>query len=264
MELNKIYCESNIDTMSRMPDNFVDLTVTSPPYDNLRDYNGYSFPFENIAKELYRVTKQGGVLVWVVNDETINGSETLTSAKQKIFFREHCGFNIHDTMIWEKPGATNPSTTRYHQVFEYMFVLSKGPPKTFNGLKDRKNKWARRFGKGTVRSADGQMNHTKKDKLEATEFGLRNNVWYMNTACQENVCGKNEHPAPFSEELARDHILSWSKEGELVYDPFMGSGTTAKMALMLSRNFIGSELSKQYIDISEKRIAPIKSQQKLF
>jgi len=167
-------------------------------------------------------------------------------------------------MIWEKPGASNPSTTRYHQVFEYMFILSKGSPKTFNGLKDRKNKWTRRFGKGTVRSANGEMNHTKKDKLQATEAGLRNNVWYMNTASQENVCGKNLHPAPFSEELARDHILTWSNENDFVYDPFMGSGTTAKMALMLSRNFIGSELSKQYIDIAEKRIEPIKHQGKLF
>ena len=101
MELNKIYNEDCLVTMSRMPDNFIDLTVTSPPYDGLRDYNGYSFPFEDIAKELFRTTKEGGIVVWIVNDATINGSETLTSFKQAIYFNE-VGFNVHDTMIWRR------------------------------------------------------------------------------------------------------------------------------------------------------------------
>ena len=140
MEVNKIYCENCLDTMYQMPDGFVDLTVTSPPYDNLRTYNGYSFDFESIAKELYRITKQGGVVVWVVGDATVKGSETGTSFKQSLFFVD-CGFNLHDTMIYSKTGMKNPSNTRYHQTFEYMFIFSKNKPSTFNPIKDRKNKY---------------------------------------------------------------------------------------------------------------------------
>ena len=140
MEINKIYCESNLETMAKMPDNFVDLVVTSPPYDGLRKYNGFSFPFEDIAKELYRVTKQGGVVVWVVGDATIKGSESGTSFRQALYFKE-CGFNLFDTMIYAKPprGAVGNNKT-YWQTFEYMFILSKGTPKTINLICDRKNK----------------------------------------------------------------------------------------------------------------------------
>jgi DNA modification methylase len=256
IEINKIYCESNLDTMKRMPDNFIDLTVTSPPYDNLRDYKGYSFDFEAIAKELYRVTKQGGVVVWVVGDATINGSESGTSFKQALYFKE-IGFNLHDTMIWEKPGCSNPSQNRYHQVFEYMFILSKDTPKTTNLIQDRQNKWRQRFGKGTVRDKNGNMQNTKTDKIQYDEYGSRNNVWYMKTASQENVCVSLEHPAVFPERLAYDHIISWSNEGDLVYDPFMGSGTTAKAAIASGRNYIGSEISEEYCQIIKKRLHPL-------
>lgn len=249
-----LFCGASEKVLPLIPANSIDLTVTSPPYDNLRTYKGFTFDFETIAKELYRVTKDGGVVVWVVNDATVDGSETLTSCKQKIFFREQCGFNIHDTMIWEKPGASNPSTNRYHQIFEYMIVLSKGQPKTFNGLKDRKNKWTQRFGKGTVRGANGEMNHSKQDRITYAENGLRNNIWYMKTASQENVCGENKHPAPFSEELANDHILSWSNKSDIVLDCFNGSGTTMKAAKLLKRNSIGIEIAKEYCELTVRRI----------
>ena len=160
MELNKIYNEDCLDTMAKMPDNFINLTVTSPPYDNLRQYNGYSFDFESIAKELFRVTKQGGVVVWIVGDETVKGSETGTSFKQALFFKE-IGFNLHDTMIYQKHNFSNPSSNRYHQIFEYMFVFSKGKPKTFNPIKDRKNIEAGKigcWGKNTVRQSDDAIN----------------------------------------------------------------------------------------------------------
>jgi site-specific DNA-methyltransferase (adenine-specific) len=249
-----LFCGDSAKVLTLLPENSIDLTVTSPPYDNMRTYKGFTFDFETIAKELYRVTKEGGVVVWIVNDATIDGSETLTSAKQKIFFREGCGWLIHDTMIWEKPGASNPSQNRYHQIFEYMIVLSKGQPKTFNGLKDRKNKWLQRFGKGTVRTAAGNMEHTKQDRIIYGETGLRNNVWYLKTASQENVCAENEHPAPFSEELALDHIKSWSNEGDTVLDCFSGSGTTLKAAKLLKRNSIGIEIAKEYCELTVRRI----------
>jgi site-specific DNA-methyltransferase (adenine-specific) len=244
--------------MSRMPDKFVDLTVTSPPYDGLRTYKGYEFDFEAIAKELYRVTKDGGVVVWVVGDETINGSETGTSFRQALYFKDVCGFNLHDTMIYLKTGFNNPATGRYHQVFEYMFVFSNGKPAMFNPIKDRENAYLKRGGR-SIRQKDGK---TKKgfggQFLE--QFGQRYNVWMI------NHYGKSgeQHPATFPEKLAVDHILSWSNEGDLVYDPMIGSGTTAKAALMANRQYIGSEISKEYVDIAEKRISLYTQQLRMF
>jgi len=260
MILNKIYCESNLDTMARMPDNFVDLVVTSPPYDNLRTYNGYTFPFENIAQELFRVTKQGGVVVWVVADATINGSETGTSFKQALYLKK-CGFNLHDTMIWNKRkfSAVGALITRYAPVFEYMFILTKGKIKTFNPIKDRKNITAGAKVTGNIRQANGEMKQKSTIGKITSEYGQRFNIWEQ---CPQQ--GKNEHPAPFPEQLATDHIISWSNENDLVYDPFMGSGTTAKMALINNRKFIGSEISQEYVDIANKRIEIYLNKQTLF
>jgi len=263
MELNKIYNENCLDTMLRMPDNFIDLTVTSPPYDNLRTYNGYSFDFESIAKGLYRVTKEGGVLVWVVSDATIEGSETGTSFKQALYFKE-LGFNLHDTMIYAKQNPIPLTHSRYEQQFEYMFVLSKGKPKTFNGLKE-KSKYGgemasrtRSFYKTNTENEPTLQN--KRDVI--SDEKLRYNIWYYIVGSTQT--GTIKHPATFPEQLANDHIISWSNENELIYDPFIGSGTTAKMALLNNRNYIGSEISKEYCEIAEKRIAPYLAQTSLF
>jgi len=253
-ELNKCYNESNLVTMAKMPDNFIHLTVTSPPYDGLRTYNGYSFQFEDIAKELFRVTKNGGVVVWVVGDSTIEGSESGTSFKQALFFKE-CGFNLHDTMIYQKANFSNPSVSRYHQIFEYMFVFVKGKIKTFNPLVDRKNITLNgSVGRNTQRQKDGSFKELKRKTN--SEYGMRYNIWRMKTAGQENMGKSLPHPAMFPEQLANDHILSWSNEGDLVYDCFMGSGTVAKMAIIHKRKWIGSEISKEYCDIIEQRIKP--------
>lgn len=253
MEINKIYCENCLDTMARMPDNFLDLTVTSPPYDNLRTYNGYEFDFESIAKELYRTTKEGGVVVWVVGDATIKGSETGTSFKQALYFKE-IGFNLHDTMIYTKNGFSSPSSNRYHQTFEYMFVFSKGRPKTFNAIRDKKN--TQSISRGTTkRKQDGTTE--KRPIIIQDEFGQRYNVWKYETGYMKTTTDKYafDHPAMFPEKLAEDHIISWSNEGDTVYDPFMGSGTTAKMSLKNKRNYIGSEISEEYVKIAEERIS---------
>jgi len=246
MEINKIYNENCLDTMARMPDGFVDLTVTSPPYDNLRDYNGYSFPFEEIAKELFRVTKNGGVVVWIVGDATIKGSESGTSFRQALFFKE-IGFNLHDTMIWIKDGGGAVGSNKcYTQNFEYMFVFSKGKISNYNLISDKPN-----ASFGVNKSGVGRRKATGEHKVEqrkpSKEFSRRNNWWYIPTE-------RGTHPAVFPEKLANDHIISWSNEGDLVYDPFMGSGTTAKMAKINKRNYIGSEISKEYCEIAKKRI----------
>ena len=255
MKTNYLYNENCFDTMARMEDNFIDLTVTSPPYDDLRTYNGYSFDFESIAKELYRVTKQGGVVVWNVNDATKNGSETLTSFRQVLYFKE-IGFNV-ETMIWQKTGnGCLGSNKFYGQNFEYMFILTKGIPKTTNLICDRENK----VKSGSVK-VNGGLDKTGKGKdriVERKPFGKRNNIWRFDT--QKN----SEHPAPFPEQLANDHIISWSNEGDLVYDCFMGSGTTAKMAIINKRKWIGSEMSSEYCDIVHERLNQHTNQQKLF
>ena len=253
MKINKIYNENCIETMARMPDGFVDLVVTSPPYDGLRTYNGYSFPFEGIAKELFRITKYNGVVVWVVGDATVNGSETGTSFKQALFFKE-CGFNLHDTMIYQKNSYPFPPSNRYYQQFEYMFILSKKAPKTFNGIR-QETKWRKKTSElSTTRNADGNTVAMKYEKGKRDR--LKDNVWLFNTGYMRSSKDKIafQHSATFPEQLANDHIISWSNERDLVYDPFMGSGTTAKMAMLNKRNYIGSEISKEYCDIAEKRI----------
>lgn len=251
VELNKVYNEDCLDTMARMPDNFVDLTVTSPPYDNLRDYKGYEFDFESIAKELYRVTKEGGVVVWVVADATIKGSETGTSFKQAIFFKE-IGFKLHDTMIYLKNQMAFPDTIRYYNAFEYMFIFVKGKIKTFNPIKDRRNISAGRVVQGSERLKDGSFRKNRPCAGNITkEFGVRWNYWLM---YNQKRGVETQHPAIFPEQLAKDHILSWSNPRDLVYDPMMGSGTVAKMAILTGRNWIGSEVASEYCDIINERI----------
>jgi len=232
--------------MARMPDNFIDLTVTSPPYDNLRTYNGYSFDFESIAKELYRVTKKGGVVVWIIGDATIKGSETGTSFKQALFFKE-CGFNLHDTMIWSKPNAMPTQHTRYQQGFEFMFVFTKGKLKKFNPIKTESKCKGVRVKKHRAKT-DGH-NYNQEGYYTVSDKKMIDNVWSI-----ANVKNKTQHKAIFPEQLANDHIISWSDEKDLIYDPFMGSGTTAKMAIINNRSWIGSEISKEYCDIIHERL----------
>ena len=242
-----------VECMRQIEDNTIDLTVTSPPYDDLRKYNGYSFDFENTAKELYRVTKDGGVVVWVVADKTKNGSETGTSFKQALFFKD-IGFNLHDTMIYmsDKPPLTH---NRYEQKFEYMFVFSKGKPKTFNPIMEEckyagSDKKARTF-----RHTGDELQETHiKNKVNKEK--IKGNVWYFSTGYNKSTKDiiAFKHPAIFPEQLANDHIISWSNEGDTVLDIFSGSGTTAKMAKLNNRNYIGFEISKEYCDIAEERL----------
>ena len=266
LELNKIYNMDCVQGMKLLDDCSVDLTVTSPPYDNLRTYNGnieqWSFEkFQAIAKELYRVTKQGGVVVWIVGDATINGSETGTSFRQALYFKE-IGFNLHDTMIYAKNNvyAHDPRNKRYKQCFEYMFVFSKGKPSTYNEIKDKPNKHAGKTLSGTKgRNKDGVKRDLKP--IVIGDFQGRFNIWESTTGgsvSSDKIAFK--HPAIFPEKLAEDHIISWSNEGDIVLDPFLGSGTTAKMALLHNRNFIGFEISEEYCEIAEQRISQIKHQ----
>lgn len=249
-----------LELMKDIPDGCVDLTVTSPPYDNLRTYNGnidqWSFEkFQEIAKELFRVTAGGGVVVWIVADATVNGSETGSSFKQALWFKE-CGFNIHDTMIWAKPSFTAVGTLkhRYASTFEYMFVFSKGQPKAFNPIKDRKNIGAGRKKHGSIRQKDGSTKPVSSIGKLYGEYGQRFNVWQMPPETSNTkIC----HPAQFPEALAHDHIISWSNPCDTVFDPFMGSGTTGVACINTGRKFIGMELDAGYFEIAQKRIGGV-------
>lgn len=243
-----LYCGDCAKVMAEhIPDTSIDLTVTSPPYDNLRTYNGYTFDFEAIAAQLWRVTKPGGVVVWVVGDATINGSETLNSMRQAIHF-QGLGFNV-ETMIYEVSGTgAKGSNDYYWQAFEFMFVLTKGKPKTSNRIADVKNKTIGLLRGGRYRSGgNGEKPHL------TNEFGVRSNIWRYQVGFADNS-DKTNHPAPFPEALARDHILSWSNPGDVVLDPMMGSGTTGKMAVVTERRFIGIDISAEYVELARERI----------
>lgn len=253
MKLNKIYNEDCVEGMKKLENEVIDLTVTSPPYDKLRKYNGYSFDFESTAKELYRVTKKGGVVVWVVNDSTVKGSESGNSFRQALYFKE-VGFNLHDTMIFAKNNPTPLTHNRYEQQFEYVFILSKGKPKTFNGLK-RLNKLYNKGSSGTFRHDGDNLTKRHSDKKIKKE-SLKYNIWYYNVGNNSTTKSKvnHKHPAMFPKELAIDHILSWSNENDIVLDPFIGSGTVGLASVELKRKYLGFEISSEYCEMARNRI----------
>ena len=251
-----LYHGDNVQTMREaIPDASIDLVVTSPPYDNLRTYGGHTWDFEGLAAELWRVIKPGGVVVWVVADATVDGSETGTSFRQALHFKE-LGFRLLDTMVWNKPpsGACGSSLC-YAQSAEWMFILTKGKPKAVNRLKDRLNVTAGRTRAHPMHGrsnkyAPGALKNARETTTEL--FGYRTNVW--ETAIGLGAGDQTDHPAPFPESLARDHILSWSNEGDTVLDPFSGSGTTIKMARLMGRKGIGIEIHQEYCDIAVERL----------
>lgn len=257
--LNKFVTQNCIEVLSDIEKECIDLVITSPPYDDLRNYTGdsvWNFDiFKKVAKRLYRVMKPGGVVVWVVGDKVEKGSKSLTSFRQALYFQE-LGFKIYDVIIYEKTGTAPPHKNRYFNSFEYMFVLSKGLPKTVNLLRDKKNNWAgvRTYSDVTRREKDGTL--TNKGQKTVSEFGVRTNIWkYVNGkgfATQDDIA--YEHPAIFPEKLVEDHIISWSNEGDIVLDPFGGSGTTIKKAIELNRQWIYIEISPEYSRIAQERI----------
>lgn len=244
----RVLCGDCAKELQNIKQNSVDLVVTSPPYDNLREYHS-SFDIDAITKELMRVLKDGGVIVWVVGDATVDGSETGTSFRHALKFMD-AGFNLHDTMIYEKNSSTYPAnakSNRYTQIFEYMFVFSKGKPKTHNLICDKLNLWG------------GYKDFSGKLKKPVPDFSPRTNIW----KCVTSFNDKTKHPAPFPEQLALDHIRTWSNENDVVLDPFMGSGTTGKMAILSNRDFIGIDISREYCEMATKRIEKY-NEKKLF
>lgn len=238
-----------------MPDDFVDMTITSPPYDDLRDYNGYHFPVEDIAAGLFAKTKPGGVVIWVVGDRTVNGSESLSSFSHAFEFNK-AGFRVHDTMIYAKKNPI-PSDCgkRYRQCFEYMFCFSKGQPKTFNPITEPTKSAGQKITAFRITSG-GRGNVPDEDVgREIKSVRKLSNIFFYNvgtSSSKDKIAF--EHPAIFPEQLVEDQIVTWTAEGDIVYDCFMGSGTTAKVAQLKNRLWLGSEISAEYVEIAQKRI----------
>jgi len=247
----------------KLPPNSIDLTITSPPYDKQRTYKGYTFDFETIAKGLYRATKPGGVVVWVVGDASYNGSETGTSFRQALYFKDECGFRLHDTMIFHKsPPPQNQM--RYEQYFEYMFVLSKGKPKTFNPITEVKKYDMRKKGENWKhRTREGKRGRYSP-RFSDNPFKVKGNVWYFKISggliTKDKIA--HEHPAIFPEQLAHDHIISWSNVGDVVLDPMCGSGTVCKQAELLKRKWLGFDIAKEYIEITRHRILAVRKEER--
>lgn len=243
-----------LEEMKSIPSGSVDMILTSPPYDDLRKYNGsllWSVSiWESIILELYRVTKDGGIVVWVCQDKCVNGGESMTSFKQALHFGS-VGFKLYDTMIWNKPSPQAPTESRYYDVFEYMFIFSKGKPKTLNLLCDRKNKSFGSVSSKETRSCREDRKMTG-EKRTVAEYSRRFNVWEISRGRN-----KTSHPAVFPQQLANDHVLSWSNKGDVVLDPFMGSGTTGIACKELERSFIGIEKDNEYFNMSKNRIGTL-------
>lgn len=251
IKLNSVYHADCVELMKRMQENYIDLTVTSPPYDNLRDYQGFNFEFPLIAKELYRVTKQGGIVVWVVGDKITKGNRSLTSFRQALYFQD-VGFNVHDVMIYRKKNTPFMRSNAYTNCYEFMFVFSKGAPNIFNPLKTK-----------TARQGLEMLPFNKKsDGVNKKSLGelkpekTLTNVWEYAVGLHGSTSDKIafKHPAVFPEKLAEDHILTWTNQGDLVFDPMVGSGTTAKMALKNSRNYIVCDISADYVELTKQRL----------
>ncbi|MDW7641822.1 MAG: site-specific DNA-methyltransferase [Nitrosarchaeum sp.] len=270
MKANQIYNQNCIEGMNAMNAESVDLCITSPPYDDLRTYNDSSKwdfnVFQDVAQALTRVLKPGGVIMWNVGDSTINGSETGSSFRQALYFMESCGLKLHDTMIYEKTGSaycSGPKSVRYTQIFEYCFILSKGKPKTINLIQDKPNKWAgiTSWGNAKTRKKDGDMHDPGRKSNPIREFGVRTNIWRIKNSGGFGQSSKEsyKHPATMPEELAQDHIITWSNPGDLVIDPFMGSGTTAAMAIQTERNYIGFEIDDEYYKLCQSRLTKLKT-----
>lgn len=251
LPLNEIICGDAVEVMKALPPDSIDLVVTSPPYDELRDYKSYEFNFEGIARGLFRVIKRGGILVWVVGDKINNGDRSLTSFRQALFFQS-VGFNAHDVMIYKKKNTPFMRSNAYTNCYEFMFVFSKGSPKTFNPLKTK----TARQGQEMLpfnKKADGI---NKKTLGELKSEKTLTNIWEYAVGLHGSTSDKIafQHTAIFPEKLAEDHILSWTKTGDVVFDPMCGSGTTCKMAAINKRHYIGCDISKEYVELTKKRL----------
>lgn len=254
MPENRIILTECVKGMKSVPDDIIPLTVTSPPYEGLRTYDGLAdWNFMDVAKELYRITMPGGVVVWVVQEQIVNGSESGESSRQRLAFA-NIGFRLHHTMVLGKLGGHQHSKGRYGGALEYAFILSKGKPRYFCPFRDKKNKEAGREKIFSNRRIDGTFPAKKKARVHP--YGFRSPIWFYATG-KHHTANEDyafDHPALMPQQMAEDFILSWSKVGDLVFNPFAGAGTVLKMALLNHRRYLGFEINPKYVEIARRRL----------
>lgn len=260
-QMNRIHLDDCVGGMRGLPDGCIPLTVTSPPYDNLRQYGNHPFDFEAVARELWRVTAPGGVVVWVVQDEIVDGSETGTTCRQQLFFQT-LGFRVHNRIVMVNPGSRWPGKIRYGVALELAIVLSKGAPRTVRLLRDSPNKHAGRLKTFVRRNWKGDTEQTGPKAYPVGTWGVRGNVWVYSRGFNQSSKDKRDfdHPALMPEEMAEDLIVSFSKPGELVFDPFTGAGTTAKMAFLNNRRYLGYEVHEPYYRRALERLTDARAE----
>jgi site-specific DNA-methyltransferase (adenine-specific) len=253
--INQILCCDCVAGMKKLPDGSISFTLTSPPYDGLRKYGGHTFDFEAVAKELYRITMSGGTVVWIVQDQVVNGGETGTSFEQVLYFKS-IGFRLHSTMLMVINCGKLPHRTRYVPLHHYAFVLSKERPRYVNLIRDRHNLTKAKRREWYARRENGEVVSGRQSPRDTPPVSEGGNVWHYNVGYNQTTKDKDAftHPALMPEEMAEDHIVSWSRPGDLVFDPFCGAGTTCKMALLNNRRYLGMEIHKPYQELAIRRV----------
>jgi site-specific DNA-methyltransferase (adenine-specific) len=251
--VNQILQTDCVQGMQQLPDCCIPLTVTSPPYDHFRAYGGHRFDFEAVAKELWRITMKGGIVVWVVQDQVVKGSFTGTKHRQAIYFQE-LGFGIHNELTMVTLNSRIPQKVRYTPTSHTAFVLAKGHPRAVNLLRDKPNKQAGMYKPTWSRRTREGNRETGSYGKEVARFGLRSDVWVYLVGNNVTTTDGTKHPALMPEEMAEDLIVSWSRPGDLVFDPFAGAGTTCKMAMLNHRHYLGMEIHEPYVHVAKARL----------
>ncbi|MBR1921447.1 MAG: site-specific DNA-methyltransferase [Kiritimatiellae bacterium] len=252
---NKIICGDSAAVMEKFPDNSIDMVVTSPPYDSIRDYKGFSADLSKIGRETFRVLKEGGIAVVVIQDQTKNYGKTLTSFRLAIDWCDNAGFKLFECLIYKKLGAEGAWWNKRFRVdHEYMMVFLKGDrPAYFN--KDPLKIPSKHGGKvmtgGGTRLTSGIRIATRA--IHINPMKCRGTVWAYETAGDGSRL-KHQHPATYPDRLPYDFIQCFCPEKGIVLDPFMGSGTTALAAKSLKRFYVGIDISQEYVDLAERRV----------
>jgi site-specific DNA-methyltransferase (adenine-specific) len=265
VELNKVYQQDCIVGMRKIPDGAIDLVVTSPPYDNLRDYNGYSVDLNETGKNIYRILKDGGVAVMVIQDQTKNFGKSLTSFRTIVDWCDNVGFKLFECVIYRKNGTEGAWwKNRFRVDHEYMPIFLKGEkPQYFN--KDSLKVKSKHGGKIMTGFANRKTNgETGKSITKAiNEMKCRGTVWdYLMAGDKDPV--KRKHPAPFPDKIPFDFINCFCPPNGIVLDPFVGSGSTVVGAKKLNRSFIGFDISEEYCNLTRKRLDSVSPDDELF
>lgn len=260
LPINTILHGDSAEVMQSFPDKCIPLTVTSPPYAKMRLYGGHDYTwetFKSVATQLVRITMEGGVICWVVRNQIVKERENLQAEKEKLFFADDLGLWPHQTIIGAPKGVPLPQSRRYASNFDYVYVFSKGHPRIVNIIRDRRNS---RFGdlksNRLIRESNGSERLACGGEYAIAKWGFRSNLWSYSTGGNHTATDRisAKHPARMGEPLAEDLIISFSKPGDLVFDPFAGAGTSLKMALLNQRQWLGVEIFDEYVELIEKRM----------